>query len=181
LWFLNGLGKVALVARNLGLGYGPGLEIKESAMALREELQAAVKDAMRAKAAERLSTLRMMTSAVKDREIAARGEAGEVGESDLLALFGKMVKQRQESAKAYALGARPELEAKELAEIQVISEFLPKQLGEAEVKAAIASAIAEVGASSIKDMGKVMGVLKGKYTGQMDFGAVGPKVKDRLV
>ena len=149
-------------------------------MELRERLGAAVKDAMRAKQAERLSTLRMMTSAIKDREIAARGEAGEIGEADLLALFGKMVKQRQESAKAYAVGGRPELEAKELTEIEVISEFLPQQLEAEAVSQAIASAIAEVSASSIKDMGKVMAVLKAKYTGQMDFGAVGALIKAQL-
>jgi uncharacterized protein len=149
-------------------------------MELRERLGAAVKDAMRAKQAERLSTLRMMTSAIKDREIAARGEAGEIGEADLLALFGKMVKQRQESAKAYAAGGRPELEAKELTEIEVISEFLPQQLEAEAVSQAIAAAIAEVSASSIKDMGKVMGVLKAKYTGQMDFGAVGALIKAQL-
>ena len=149
-------------------------------MELRERLGAAVKDAMRAKQAERLSTLRMMTSAIKDREIAARGEAGEIGEADLLALFGKMVKQRQESAKAYAVGGRPESEAKELTEIEVISEFLPQQLEAEAVSQAIASAIAEVSASSIKDMGKVMGVLKAKYTGQMDFGAVGALIKAQL-
>ena len=149
-------------------------------MELRERLGAAVKDAMRAKQAERLSTLRMMTSAIKDREIAARGEAGEIGEADLLALFGKMVKQRQESANAYAVGGRPELEAKELTEIEVISEFLPQQLEAEAVSQAIASAIAEVSASSIKDMGKVMGVLKAKYTGQMDFGAVGALIKAQL-
>jgi uncharacterized protein len=149
-------------------------------MELRERLGAAVKDAMRAKQAERLSTLRMMTSAIKDREIAARGEAGEIGEADLLALFGKMVKQRQESAKAYAAGGRPELEAKELTEIEVISEFLPQQLEAEAVRQAIAAAIAEVSATSIKDMGKVMGVLKAKYTGQMDFGAVGALIKAQL-
>lgn len=149
-------------------------------MELRERLGAAVKDAMRAKQADRLSTLRMMTSAIKDREIAARGEAGEIGEADLLALFGKMVKQRQESAKAYAAGGRPELEAKELTEIEVISEFLPQQLEAEAVRQAIAAAIAEVSATSIKDMGKVMGVLKAKYTGQMDFGAVGALIKAQL-
>jgi hypothetical protein len=149
-------------------------------MALREAVQAAVKEAMKAKDAERLSTLRMMSSAIKDREIAARGEGAEVGEADILALFGKMVKQRQESAKAYGLGGRPELEAKELNEIKVISEFLPKQLDGAEVDAAIAAAVAEVGATSVKDMGKVMGVLKAKYTGMMDFGAVGALIKARL-
>ncbi|MGV8954399.1 MAG: GatB/YqeY domain-containing protein [Cypionkella sp.] len=149
-------------------------------MELRERLGAAVKDAMRAKEAERLSTLRMMSAAIKDHEIAARGEGRDVGMDDLLTLFGKMVKQRHESAKAFSAGGRPELHAKEMNEIKVISEFLPEPLGEAEVSAAIASAIAEVGASSIKDMGRVMAVLKGKYTGQMDFGAVGAQIKAQL-
>lgn len=149
-------------------------------MELRERLQGAVKDAMRAKEAARLSTLRMISSAIKDREIVARGEGAEVTEADILALLGKMVKQRQESAKAYAAGARPELEAKELNEIKVIGEFLPQQLDAAQVQAAIAAAVAEAGATSIKDMGKVMAVLKAKYTGQMDFGAVGALIKAQL-
>ncbi|MDO8986569.1 GatB/YqeY domain-containing protein [Cypionkella sp.] len=149
-------------------------------MELRERLQAAVKEAMKAKAAERLSTLRMVSSAIKDREIAARGEGAEVGENDILTLLGKMVKQRQESAKAYAAGGRPELEAKELNEIKVLNEFLPQQVTGADLDAAIAAAVAEVGATSIKDMGRVMAVLKAKYTGMMDFGAVGALIKAQL-
>jgi uncharacterized protein len=149
-------------------------------MELRERLSSAVKDAMRAREADRLSTLRMMTSAIKDHEIAARAEGRDVGIDDLLTLFGKMVKQRHESAKAYSAGGRPELHEKEMNEIKVISEFLPAQLGPDEVSAAIASAVAEVGATSIKDMGKVMAVLKAKYTGQMDFGAVGAQIKAQL-
>jgi uncharacterized protein YqeY len=149
-------------------------------MELRERLQAAVKEAMKAKAAERLSTLRMVSSAIKDREIAARGEGAEVGENDILTLLGKMVKQRQESAKAYAAGGRPELEAKELNEIKVLNEFLPQQVTGADLDAAIAAAVAEVGAISIKDMGRVMAVLKAKYTGMMDFGTVGALIKAQL-
>ena len=149
-------------------------------MELRERLQVAVKEAMKAKLPERLSTLRMLSSAIKDREIAARGEGAEVGENDILTLLGKMVKQRQESAKAYAAGGRPELEAKELNEIKVLNEFLPQQVTGADLDAAIAAAIAEAAASSIKDMGKVMAVLKAKYTGMMDFGAVGALIKQRL-
>ena len=137
---------------------------------------------MRAKEAERLSTLRLINAAIKDREIASRGESGEgeVGDPEILAIMGKMVKQRQESARAYEEGGRLELAEKELNEIKVIEEFLPRQLGADEVEAAIKAAIAEAGAGSIRDMGRVMAVLKGKYTGQMDFGAVGPKVKDLL-
>ncbi len=151
-------------------------------MTLRDRLQQALKDAMRAKEAARLSTLRLINAAIKDREIAARGDdgAGEIGEADILAILGRMVKQRQESARAYEEGGRPELAEKELAEIGVIGEFLPRQLDDAEVTAAIAAAITEAGASSIRDMGKVMAVLKGKFTGKMDFGAVGPRVKDML-
>jgi uncharacterized protein YqeY len=153
---------------------------RRNGMELRERLQAAVKEAMKAKQADRLSTLRMVSSAIKDREIAARGEGGEVVEADILQLMGKMVKQRQESAKAYAAGARPELEEKELNEIKVISEFLPSQLSADEVTAAISVAVAEVGATSIKDMGRVMNALKAKYTGMMDFSAVGALIKAQL-
>lgn len=151
-------------------------------MAMRERLQEALKDAMRAKAADRLSTLRLINAAIKDRDIASRGEGGDgmVSDGDILAIMGKMVKQRQESARAYEEGGRLELAEKELAEIGVIEEFLPRQLSAAEVEAAVTAAIAEAGATSIRDMGRVMAVLKGKYTGQMDFGAVGPKVKDLL-
>jgi len=151
-------------------------------MSLRERLQISLKEAMKAKEADRLSTLRLINAAIKDREIAVRGEGGEVevGEGDILAILGKMVKQRQESARAYEEGGRLELAEKELAEVKVIEEFLPRQLSAAEVEAAIVAAVAEVGGSSIRDMGKVMAVLKGKYTGQMDFGAVGPMVKARL-
>jgi len=151
-------------------------------MSLRERLQISLKDAMKAKEADRLSTLRLINAAIKDREIAARGEGNEleVGEADILAILGKMVKQRQESARAYEEGGRLELAEKELAEVKVIEEFLPRQLTAAEVEAAIAAAVVDAGASSIRDMGKVMAVLKGKYTGQMDFGAVGPMVKARL-
>lgn len=154
----------------------------EHQMSLRDRLQTALKEAMKAKAAARLSTLRLINAAIKDREIANRGEAGavEVTDADILALMSKMVKQRMESARAYAEGGRLELAEKETDEIKVIEEFLPRQLSEAEVETAVIDAIAASGAASIRDMGKVMAVLKGKYTGQMDFGAVGPAVKARL-
>jgi uncharacterized protein len=151
-------------------------------MTMRERLQAALKDAMRAKEAERLSTLRLINAAIKDREIAARGDGVEAGVSDgdILGILGKMVKQRQESARAYEEGGRLELAEKELNEIKVIEEFLPRQLTADEVDSAIVEAVAEAGATSIRDMGRVMALLKAKYTGQMDFGAAGPRVKDRL-
>ena len=151
-------------------------------MALRDKLQTALKDAMRAKAVDRLSALRLINAAIKDREIATRvdGETTPVNDDDILSILGKMVKQRQESALAYEEGGRLELAEKELSEIVVIGEFLPRQLDDSEVTAAIADAIAACLATSIRDMGKVMAELKGKYTGQMDFGAVGPRVKNML-
>lgn len=151
-------------------------------MTLRDRLQAALKDAMRAKEADRLSTLRLVNAAIKDREIANRGEGGEgtVAEAEILSILGRLVKQRQESARAYEEGGRLELAEKELAEVKVIEEFLPRQLSAAETDAAIVAAIAEVGATGIRDMGRVMAALKARYMGQMDFGAVGPLVKDRL-
>ena len=151
-------------------------------MDLRASIMAATKQAMKDKAANRLSTLRLISAAIKDRDIAARAEGNDdgVNESEILSILGKMVKQRQESARAYEEAGRLELSEKELSEIDVIEEFLPTQLDEAETAAAIDAAIAEVGAESIRDMGKVMGELKAKYTGQMDFGSVGPKVKAKL-
>jgi uncharacterized protein len=151
-------------------------------MTLRDRLQTSLKEAMKAREVDRLSTLRLINAAIKDREIAARGEGdgAVIEDPDILAILGRMVKQRQESARAYEEGGRLELAEKELAEIGVIAEFLPRQLDAGEVDAAIAAAISEAGAVGIRDMGKVMAVLKGRHTGQMDFGAVGPRVKDRL-
>jgi len=149
-------------------------------MDLRERIPLAMKEALRAKDSARLSTIRMIAAAFKDREIASRATDATVGEADLLALLGKMVKQRVESARVYTEGARPELAAKELAEVAVIEEFLPRALSEGEAAAAIDAAIAEVGAVSVKDMGKVMAVLKTRYSGQMDFGAAGGLIKARL-
>jgi uncharacterized protein YqeY len=151
-------------------------------MDMRERIVAALKDAMKSRDAERLSTLRLINAAIKDKDIALRGEGGDatVGDSDVLAILGRMVKQRHESARAYEEGGRLELAEKELNEIKVIEDFLPRQLSPEEVGTAVDAAIAEVGGNSIRDMGKVMAVLKAKYTGQMDFGAVGPMVKNRL-
>jgi uncharacterized protein len=126
--------------------------------------------------------LRLISAAIKDRDIALRGEGNDAGvsDADVLAILGRMVKQRQESARAYEEGGRLELAEQELAEVKVIESYLPRRLSEAEVQAAVDAAIAEVGAGSIRDMGRVMAVLKSKHAGQMDFGAVGPMVKDRL-
>jgi len=151
-------------------------------MDLRSRINEALKAAMKAKEAERLSTLRLISAAIKDRDIALRGEGRDDGVSDaeVLAILGKMVKQRQESARAYEEGGRLELAEKELSEITVIEDFLPRQLNDKEVTAAIETAMSETGATSIRDMGKIMGALKAKYTGQMDFGAVGPLIKAKL-
>ncbi|MHA6325707.1 GatB/YqeY domain-containing protein [Roseivivax sp. CAU 1753] len=151
-------------------------------MDLRSRITTAMKQAMKDKAADRLSTLRLINAAIKDRDIAARGDGREdgVGNDEVLSILAKMVKQRRESAKTYEEGGRLDLAERELAEIVVIEEFLPKRLSDKEVATAIDKAVAEVGAESIRDMGRVMGVLKSKYSGQMDFGAVGPRVKDRL-
>ena len=151
-------------------------------MDLRTQILAALKQAMKDKAANRLSTLRLINAAIKDKDIDARaaGEDEGVGEAEVLVILGKMSKQRLESARAYEEGNRLDLAEREREEILVIEEFLPRQLNEAESAAAVDAAVAEVGATSIRDMGKVMGILKGKYMGQMDFGSVGPIVKDRL-
>ena len=149
-------------------------------MELLSRIADAQKEAMKARDTARLSTVRMILAAVKDKEIALRTSGQEMSEGEVLALLGKMVKQRQESAKVYVDGGRQELADKELAEVGVIETVLPKALSPAEVDAAIGMAIAEVGATSLRDMGKVMGALKAKYTGQMDFGAVGAVLKSRL-
>jgi uncharacterized protein YqeY len=151
-------------------------------MDLRDRIGTGLKEAMREKDATRLSTLRLINAAIKDQDIAARGEGrdGPVDDQAVLGILGKMVKQRQESARAYEEGGRLELAEKEREEIAIIEQFLPRQLSETEVTAAIDAAIAETGAEGLRDMGRVMAVLKARYTGQMDFGAVGPAVKDRL-
>ena len=151
-------------------------------MELRDRVNAALKQAMKDKDVTRLSTLRLINAAIKDRDIALRGQGGEegIGEDEVLGILGKMVKQRQESARVYEEGGRLDLAEREIAETGVLAEFLPKQLSEDEVKAAIAAAITSTGATSIRDMGKVMGALKAEYTGQIDFGAAGAMVKDQL-
>jgi uncharacterized protein len=151
-------------------------------MTLRTRISDALKQAMKDKDAKRLSTLRLINAAIKDKDIAARAVGNEdgVSEDEVLAILGKMSKQRMESARAYEEGGRLDLADREREEITIIEEFLPRQLNDAEINAAIEAAISEIGATSIRDMGKVIGLLKSNYTGQMDFGAVGPTVKDRL-
>ena len=151
-------------------------------MSLRARISEDLKTAMKAKDALTLSTLRLITAAIKDRDIALRAEASdrEMTDEEITAVLSKMVRQRQESARAYEEGGRLELVERELAEIAVIEGYLPRQLTPDEVKAAIDAVVVELEAGSIRDMGRVMNALKAKYTGQMDFGAVGPVVKARL-
>ena len=153
-------------------------------MDLKTKIQSATKDAMKAKDAPRLSTLRLISAAIKDREIAARTGEGEgvgLSDSDLMAILAKMVKQRQESARAYEEGGRLELAEKENAEILVIEEFLPRKMSAEETRAALDEVVTSLGATSVRDMGRVMAELKARYTGQMDFGAVGQMVKEKLL
>ncbi len=153
-------------------------------MDLRERLAEATKEAMRARDTQRLSTLRLVTAAIKDREIALRSEVGSdavLGEGELYALLGKMLRQRQDSARAFEEAGRLELAERELAEMGYIQEFMPRQLGEAEVEAAIDSAIAATGATGLRDMGAVMAALRARHAGEIDFAAAGPRVKARLM
>lgn len=150
---------------------------------LREQLDTALKTAMKAKADKtQITTLRLISAAIKDRDIAARADdrCDGVSDDEILAILTKMVKQREESAAAFEKGCRPELAEQERAEIEVIRGFLPRQLSEDELTSAIDDIIAEFGASGLKDMGKCMGALKERYTGSVDFGRAGKLVKARL-
>lgn len=148
---------------------------------LREQFSADLKTAMKAGEKGRVSTIRLIQSALKDKDIEARGAGkGEISPDEVLAMLQKMIKQRQESIAIYDANGRPELADGERAEVAVISAYLPQQMGEAEVKAAIEKAIAETGAAGVKDMGKVIGALRAAYAGQMDFGKVSPLVKGML-
>ena len=148
---------------------------------LRDDINNALKDAMKARNERSVSTLRLMNAAIKDKDIEARGlSKGPLSDEDLLSLFQKMVKQRQESAELYEKGNRPELAKQENEEIAIITSYLPKQMSEDEMKAAIAAAIKDTGAVAVKDMGKVIGVLRGKYAGKMDFAKASGLVKGML-
>lgn len=151
-------------------------------MDLRARIAADLKTALKARDEVRTSTLRLITAAIKDRDIALRGGTDERGmtEADILAVLARMVRMRQESARAYEEGGRLELVERELAEIAVIEGYLPRQLDAAETAAAIDSAVAELSATSIRDTGRVMALLRARHTGQMDFGLVGAQVKERL-
>jgi uncharacterized protein len=149
-------------------------------IAMRDDVTAKMKDAMKAGDKVRVGALRLMMAALKEREIEARGAGKIVTRADELALLTKMVKSRQESLAIYQQAGRGDLAAQESAEIAIIGEFLPKQMGEAEVAAAAKAAIAAAGAASIKDMGKVVAALKETYPGQMDFAKASAIVKALL-
>ena len=149
---------------------------------MQEELSEALKAAVKSQDKIRISTLRLMTAAIKDRDIAARTADNRDGVSsdEILQILAKMVKQRQEAATTYEEAGRLELAEQERSEIAVIEEFMPRQLDAEAISAAVDAVIAQLGAESLKDMGKVMGALKGQYAGQMDFGKAGALVKAKL-
>lgn len=148
---------------------------------MRDKIFENMKQAMKDKQVRRTSTLRLINAAINDRDIALRGKGKDkADEEEILDILTKMVKQREESSKMYREGGRPELEAQELEEMDIIREFLPKQLSSEETQAAVMDAISETSAESLRDMGKVMGILKERYRGQLDMGVVGSMVKDKL-
>ena len=148
---------------------------------LRDDINNAVKEAMKAKNERKVSTLRMVNSTIKNADIEARGQGKPpLSDGDLLGVLQKMIKQRQEAVELYDKGGRAELATQEREEIAIISSYLPKQMSEDDVKQAISSVIAETDAAGIKDMGKVIGALKAKYAGQMDFAKASGLVKAAL-
>ena len=149
-------------------------------MALRDQFTEQLKVAMKAGDAPRVSTLRMIMAKLKDTDIAARPALAAVPDEQIVAMLRGMAKSRRESVELYLQGKRPELAAKEEAEIAVIEAFLPRQMDPAAVAAAVTEAIAETGAASVKDMGRVMAALKAKHAATMDMGKVGPIVRAKL-
>ena len=147
---------------------------------MREKLKEDLKVAMKAGEREKVDALRLINAALKDKDIEARGSGKSLSEDDILALLQKMIKSRQESLEIYQKNNRPDLAQKEQSEINVITSYLPEQLSESEVAEAIKAAVTETGAASVKDMGKVLAVLKGKYAGRMDFGKASAAVKAAL-
>ena len=147
---------------------------------MREQFTSDLKTAMKAGERRRVDTIRMVMAALKDRDIAARGEGKTVGDDDILALLQKLVKSRAESADIYAKAGRDELAAQEREEIAIISAYLPQPLDEAAAADAVRAAIEETGATSVKDMGKVIGALKAKFAGRMDFAKASGAVKAAL-
>ena len=147
---------------------------------MREKISSELKTAMKAGEKRRVETIRMIMAGLKDKDIEARGQGKAVSGEDILALLQKMVKSRKESLEIYEKAGRADLVTQESEEIAIIQSFLPSQMSEAEIEEAIAAAIAETGAASIKDMGRVVGALKGKFAGRMDFGKASALVKGKL-
>jgi uncharacterized protein len=147
---------------------------------MREKFTADLKTAMKAGDKAKVDALRLINAALKDRDIEARGAGKTLGDDDVLALLQKMIKSRQESLDIYTKAGREDLASKERGEIEVISAYLPQQMSADEVAEAVKAAIAEAGAASIKDMGKVVAALKAKYTGRMDFAKASQAVKAAL-
>jgi uncharacterized protein YqeY len=147
---------------------------------IRDDINKALIDAQKARNERAVSTLRMVNSTLKNADIEARTTAKPLGDAEVLSILQKMIKQRQESVELYKKGGREDLVKQEEEEIAIISVYLPKQMSEAEMIAAIDAAVAETGAASMKDMGKVIGILRGKYAGQMDFGKASGLVKAKL-
>jgi uncharacterized protein YqeY len=151
-------------------------------MALREQFNDQLKEAMKAKDQRRVSTLRMILAGLKDKDIANRTEESRagIGDDEILSLLAKMIKQREDSITAFVVGNRPELADAEREEIEIIRSFMPKQMSDEETKSAIAEIVRETGAASMKDMGKVMALLKERYAGQMDFAKASAVTKELL-
>lgn len=148
---------------------------------LREELQKALKESMLNKDTDTVSAVRLIIAGMKEKDVDARGKGlKEASDADLMSMMQSMIKQRNDSIKMYVDGKREDLAAKERKEIGIIERFLPKQMSDAEIEAAIRGVIAETGAASMKDMGKVMGALKAKYAGQLDFGKASGMIKNLL-
>ena len=148
---------------------------------LREELQKALKESMLNKDTDTVSAVRLIIAGMKEKDVDARGKGlKEASDADLMSMMQSMIKQRNDSIKMYVDGKREDLAAKECKEISIIERFLPKQMSDAEIEAAIKGVIAETGAASMKDMGKVMGALKAKYAGQLDFGKARGMIKNLL-
>ena len=148
---------------------------------LRDDINTALKAAMKARNERAVSTLRLVNAAIKNADIAARGEGkAALSDAELLPVLAKMIKQRQESVELYQKGGRADLVKQEQEEIAIISGYLPKQMSDDDMKAAIEAAVKETGAAGMKDMGKVIGVLRAKFAGQMDFGKASGMVKAAL-
>ena len=149
---------------------------------LRDQLSEALKNAMRAQEKRRTTTLRLILAAIKDRDIAGRenGSRDLVGDEEILQLLQKMVRQRRESIETFEQGGRLELAEQEREEIEIIEDFLPKQMNEAEIAAAVDAVVADLGAAGVKDMGRVMAALRERYPGTMDFGKASAAAKQRL-